>query len=452
MQANIFLAGAAQIDITPPLGTVINGDFVTHYATFIHDPLYAKALAFQSDGQLFVTVLVDICIMPADFIAEVKQQACQELVGLSPAQLLIASTHTHAAGSVSDVHLTGPDMLYRRKLPGLIVEAIRQSIEKLVPAEVAFGAVEVPEHVLCRRYKMDNAYQAVNPVTGQLDAVKTNPFGGENLILHPVAEVDPQVSYMLVREETSGKYLGLLANYSLHYVGDWENGTISADYFGVFARQVKVQLQAEESFVAMMSNGTSGDINIWDFAGTKGYPTDLFQKSELIGTDIASKLVASVASLQWKKPAIHIRYQEVEVAVEKPTVEEIVAAQQIIQASNYENLVPDTAGLRALYAREQVMLTELPDQVHLPLQVVHFGAYTIGALPGEFFAETGLYLKSNAVKTHFTISMANGNFGYVPPQHEKEKGGYETWRCRYSCLQPNAEQLVRETMLAMINE
>jgi hypothetical protein len=83
--------------------------------------------------------------------------------------------------------------------------------------------------------------------------------------------------------------------------------------------------------------------------------------------------------------------------------------------------------------------------------VFKIGNTTICALPGEFFAETGLFLKRNATNAHFTISMANGNFGYVPPQHEKERGGYETWRCRYSCLQADAEELIREKVLAMIN-
>lgn len=58
-----LLAGAARIDITPPLGTIINGDFVTHYAKTIHDPLYAKALWLEAGTGVLVFVVVDICVM-----------------------------------------------------------------------------------------------------------------------------------------------------------------------------------------------------------------------------------------------------------------------------------------------------------------------------------------------------------------------------------------------------
>src|SRR5690606_17102759 len=116
------------------------------------------------------------------------------------------------------------------------------------------------------------------------------------------------------------------------------------------------------------------------------------------------------------------------------------------------NINPDMAGLRALYAREQIMLNEFPDEAEVPLQCIRIGDGVIGALPGEFFAETGLYLKNNAnAAYYFTVSMANGNVGYVPPKQEKERGGYETWRCRYSCLEPDAEQIIRNHLLQMIN-
>ena len=44
-----FYAGAARIDITPPLGTILDVDYVPHYARFIHDPLYVKALVFRDE-------------------------------------------------------------------------------------------------------------------------------------------------------------------------------------------------------------------------------------------------------------------------------------------------------------------------------------------------------------------------------------------------------------------
>ncbi len=451
MTSKSFLAGAAQVDITPPLGTVINGDFVTHYARYIHDPLYAKAIALQSGKALVVLVVVDICIMPAEFINQVKELVGRENDNIKPHQLLISSTHTHAAGSVADVHLTGPDMMYRTKLPGLIAEAIKLAVAKMEAAEIAFGSADAPEHVLCRRYHMSKPFVPRNPVNDRIDQIKTNPFGGETEIIEPVSETDPELSFLAVRN-VSGKYLALFANYSLHYVGDWENGTISADYFGVFAAKIREQLGGDESFVGIMSNGTSGDINIWDFKNEKGYPSGLFAKSELIGAELAGKVSKVIGNCQWQRPDIDIAFETLTVDIIKPDEADLNRAADIVAGSNYRTIEPDQAGLRALYAREQLMLNEFPDKMEIPLQRIRLGEGVIGALPGEFFAETGLYLKANRkAKYYFTVGMANGNVGYVPPRKEKERGGYETWRCRYSCLEDDAEILIREKLLEMVN-
>ena len=99
MSKDNFSAGAAQTEITPPLGTLINGDFVPHYAHTIHDPLFAKALVLEQAGRLYGIVVVDICAMARDFIDDVKTRIERE-AGIKPTDILVASTHTHASGSV----------------------------------------------------------------------------------------------------------------------------------------------------------------------------------------------------------------------------------------------------------------------------------------------------------------------------------------------------------------
>jgi hypothetical protein len=88
-----------------------------------------------------------------------------------------------------------------------------------------------------------------------------------------------------------------------------------------------------------------------------------------------------------------------------------------------------------------------------PIHAIKIGAGIIGGLGGEIFAETGLFLKKlNSEITYFTISLANGNAGYIPPAHEFEKGGYETWRCRTSHLEINAETKIRDKLASLIKK
>jgi neutral ceramidase len=452
MNNNQFKAGAAKVDITPPLGTFINGDFVAHYAQLIHDELYAKALVMQQGDKLIAIVVVDICVMPKDFLDEIKSEINRR-IGIKPEDILISSTHTHAAGSVASVYLGAADLQYMRKLPALIIKAVELAKQNIRAAKIAWGSVDVPEHVLCRRYKMQDSYMPRNPVTGGRDQIKTNPFGGEDKIIEGTAKTDPQVSFLAVKG-TDDKWISLLANYSLHYVGDWDNGTISSDYFGQFSRQIAQKLQAGEDFVGMMSNGTSGNINIWDFMHPKRYPDQKFEKSRLIGGDIAERVCSQLQNAGWdNNPEIAVQYEEVSLNLRKPSSEELAAAERVVMKSNYEGMQITDDTLPLLYAREQVLLNDLPDSLQFPIQAIKIGEGIIGGMGGEIFAETGLWLKEKSPsKTYFSISLANGNAGYIPPLDEHSQGGYETWRSRTSKAEIGAEEIIKNKLLTLINK
>lgn len=448
-----FKAGAAKVNTTPPLGTLINGDFLPHYARWIHDPLYAKALVLQSGYTIIAFVIVDIMSIKKELVDLIKEEI-QKRTGIKKKDILISATHTHAAGSVTDSLLTPVDYAYREKLFDLIIDALLKAIEKLTPAKVAYGSANAPEHVICRRYFMKDGYKAINPVTSGEDTIKTNPFNSEQFIDKPENELDPQVSYLAV-QSLEGQWISLLANYSVHYVGDWENGTISADYFGIFANKLQQKLKAEDDFIGIMSNGTSGESNTWDFLHPDRYPTAFFSKSELIGNELAEKVVQSFTNLQWiSNPELSSEYAELEIAIRKPSKVELDAAKELVSTTDYRSITHvDANNLKKIYAREQVLLNEFPNVISFPVQALKVGTIIIGGLGGEIFAETGLSLKrSNSEISYFTISFANGNAGYIPPAHEFEKGGYETWRCRTSHLEINAESKIRNTLASMIEQ
>ena len=452
MNTKQLLAGASNVDITPPIGTRINGDFISHYAHTIHDNLYSKALALKSGEETVVMVVVDICYMQDDFLRPIRKEISQK-TGLQDKNLLFSCTHAHSAGAICDLLLGAADLPYTRKLPALIVQSVIDALDNLVPAKIAFCSLDVPDHILCRRYFMQDGFEPYNPVTGKLDMVKTNPFGAEDQIVGPVAKMDTELSYLAVKS-TDNQWISLFANYSLHYVGDFEAGTISADYFGEFASQIKSILKAGDDFVGILSNGTSGEANIWDFINRDRYPKENFKKSKLIAKDLAEKIEASLKDLTWDNElALYTEYEELFLDIRKPSQQEFEDAIKIVKDSNYENItLIDHDVLRRLYAREQVLLYEGEDNEVLPVQAIKIGNVVIGALAGEFFAETGLWLKENSpVKNYFSIGLANGCVGYVPPAHEIERGGYETWRCRTSKLDKGSEVIVREKLMNIIN-
>lgn len=447
MNQKILQAGAYRREITPPLGTLINGDFTTHYATSVHDALYAKALVLHAGDVTLAIVVVDICAMRKELINEAKALIFKH-TGIPPGDVLISSTHTHASGSVEPLLLVEADLAYRRTIPEAIVDCVVRAKKNLLPAKIAFGSADAPEHVVCRRFFMKQEYRAQNPVTGGEDKVKTNPFGDEAYIDRRVSPMDTEVGFIAIRG-LDDQWISILGNYSMHYAGDWENGTITADYFGAFSELIREKIGAGPGFVGIMTNGTSGEANIWDFLDPHRYPKEHFAKSKLIGNDLAEKVVQSLDKLVWDdRPVLRSFYTEIPVALRKPSATELQNAKELVARADYESIREINAeSLRLVYAREQVLLNEFPDSKLAPVQAFRIGHGIIGGLGGEFFAETGLWLKSHSpAKKYFTICFANDYVGYIPPAHEIVNGGYETWRCRTSHLASDAEALIRQTL------
>lgn len=441
----MLYASTYEIDITPALGTIINGEFTCRYASQIADPLYAKAILLNSGSTKILMIVVDICVMKREFLDPIKKEI-ERRVGIPVSNQLISSTHAHSTGSVADLLLAHADLAYRDLLSGRLLELAESVIENPVPAKVSFGRVDKPEHLTCRRYKMEPSYLAKNPVTHSLDKVKTNPFGVENKIVSRNSVPDGELCFIGIKS-LSGEWLAILANYGLHYVGDCPRNTISADYFGYFSRAVKQQL-TNENMLVMMSNGTSGEVNIWDFIDGDRYPKENYAKSKLIAEDLATALVGTTDTLLWEEdPELSCDSISVNIKKREISTELLRRAEEIVAHTTYESLSYQDEDLYdKVYAREQVLLEAQPETISFPIQCLKIGNTLIGGLGGEFFASTGLYLKSRFPQ-YFTITMANDYVGYVPPKTEFELGGYETWRARSSFLVEEAEEQIKNSLI-----
>jgi len=117
--------------------------------------------------------------------------------------------------------------------------------------------------------------------------------------------------------------------------------------------------------------------------------------------------------------------KELTLAVRKPTEEQLAYAREILAK-------PDDAKpyhkREKVYARRTLQLHESPDEVSVILQAFRIGDLGICAIPFEVFVEIGLEIKEkNPFGRTFTISHANGSYGYLPTARQHELGGYETW-------------------------
>jgi hypothetical protein len=289
-----------------------------------------------------------------------------------------------------------------------------------------------------------------NPFGGTTDLVRTNPGVNNPDLVEPAGPTDPQVWFVSV-QSTNGRPVALLADYSLHYVGGVTPGDLSADYYGVFAERITELLQAERSnppFVAMLANGTSGNINNVSFRG--GQPRQpAYGQMRLVANDVAIAVHTELTKVRHRDwVPLAAAHSELKLATRRPSAEELPRARELVsRAPSF----PRMATLPEVYARESVIMADWPAQVSVPLQAFRIGDVRICAIPGEPFAEVGLELKRRSANT-FIISLANGYYGYIPTPEQHRLGGYETWRCRWSFLETDASVKIVDALSGLLGK
>ncbi len=450
-RAGELRAGAATANITPPLGIEMNGGTAPGYATHVHDELHARALVLDDGATRLAFVVVDNCLIDRAVFDAAKALVFQH-TGIASNHVSMSCTHTHSAGSVCGVHLSEADPAYRAWLPRRIADAVHIAVNQLAPARVAWGSGSVPQHVFCRRVTVKPDVTYTNLLGAVGDRVKMNWSSPQPEVDGDFSSpVDPEV-FVLSVQHADGRPLSLLANYSLHYVGGTGPGHLSADYFGVFCERMKELLGAEKqepAFVALMSNGTSGDINNNDFRKARP-PQKPYEQIRIVADDVAREVHRVTKTLKYRDDLkLSVASTELEIAVRKPSPAEVERARGIVGGRDRLKLRTWTE----IYAREQLILADYPARLSLPLQVFRIGGLAVAQWPGEIFAISGLDLKQRSpVKPLFNISMANGWYGYIPPPEQHALGSYETWRGRTSPLATNAIPQITETFLKLLEK
>ncbi|MFO1484657.1 MAG: hypothetical protein U1F71_14945 [Verrucomicrobiaceae bacterium] len=435
LHAAEFRAGAATSNITPELGSSINGGFQDGKAAFIHDELHARCLVLDDGATKLVLVIADSCVIGRDIYDEAKKMI-SEATGVPVENMLMSATHSHSCGTLQAVGQSEPNPMYQRFVARRIADGVRRAMTNLAPAKIAWGTVDVPQHVFNRRWKMKPGGIPPTPLGVTTDQVKTNPGINNPNLLEPAGPTDPQVSFISV-QSADGKPMALYANYSLHYVGGVGPGHISADYYGVFSNKIGELLGAEHQeppFVGAMSNGTSGDINNIDFRGGQAKQPP-YGQIQLVGNDVAQAVAGACKTLKYHDwVPLGVAQKEIELGLRIPTKNEVEKAREVTKQSK---LFPRMETLEQVYARETMLLADFPAKVSAPLQIMKIGDLRVSAIPAEVFVEIGLGLKKRHQPT-FTVSLANAYHGYLPTPEQHALGGYETWRARSSCLEVDA--------------
>ncbi len=439
------LAGAAVVDITPPVGGLMDGYGARRTPSQgVHDPLFARALVLDYGGDgLCATVSCDLLGMHPWITAEVRR-AVHEAAAIPPDNIVIAAIHNHAGpvGLRGGMFSRLDQDLARdlaRKIAGVIVEAHSQRR----PAVLKLG-------------------QAT------LDTVSMNRR-------HPDWPIDPVLRLLLV-DGDDGVPIASLLNFACHAtVLSGANLLLSGEFPGAACRIV----QQHSGAPCVYLNGACGNVNpVW--------VRQDFDSVERVGQVIAGQALRLIGELRTLGPgqrAHNIRWDEfpakpvpgriveprlaaerleIDLPLRTFLADEEYAARVSQLEAEVQTLAPASDPRRQVMARltrtqnERWAATWARHQPQTAAQRTELQAFSLGdglsllALPGEFFVETAEAIRAaSGLGDLFVACYANDYIGYVIPPEAYDQGGYEAG---VTFCPPDAEGIIVETALAALKE
>jgi hypothetical protein len=412
-------AGAAQVDITPPLGLKMYGyGGRKEGATGILDPLYARVLVLEAGDQRIAMVVCDLGRPFAPAWIERLRQDAKEKYGISC--VVQAAIHTHAGPEIPDEYppLQGPDW----ETP--VLEKIERAL-----GEAEHGAVEA---------RLGTGYGAAYIGHNRLREQPNGRFGWfmVNPTLVPTAPVDPTVSILRI-DDAAGKPLAILVNYACHpVIFGPDNRQYSADWPGVMDATVERAFASEGSGAAPICfflQGGDGDINPF-FAVTPLEQNAVGRRDwtgQHLGEEaarVAKKIVTKPepeASLQFTEDLLdmHLRWNP-----EKSRAA-ILTSRGQDAAENFD-----------LHHK---------DPLRLPVATLLINKrIAFMTLPGEPFVDFQYDWRNRCpVPDAFFMGYSNGDFGYFPTVLAASRGGYGAASTSTSVEVGAGERMVNQALV-----
>ena len=420
LHAQQLRVGAAQVDITPPVGAPLAGYYYNREATGVHDPLHVKAIVLEQGGQKIAVAALDLVLLPREIVENARARV--QRIGLAPDHVMISATHAHTTPVVltnpSRYNLEGKDkqiaQQYTDSLAGKIADAITQANGRLEPVEMKAGVGRETTLSFNRRFFMKDGTIGWNPG-------KLNPK-----IASPAGPVDPGLPVLYFESPDGKKPVAAYVNFGMHQ--DTTGGLeISADFAYTLSEVLKMVNGPE--FLPMFTIGAAGNVAHLDVSRPgeqRGY-----QEAARIGAVLAGdvlKVIQAAPVLSVSK--IRVSDEVLHFPVPHYSQEEIDWAIRTQATYNTPKAAPFLELVKA--ARILELNARHGKPLDAEVQVFTLGdKVAIVGFPGEMFAEFGLQLKEDSpYPITILAEQANGALVYIPNHIAYDEGNYEPTAAR----------------------
>jgi hypothetical protein len=417
-----FRVGVATVDVTPPVGLPLLGNFRDDYAARgTHDPLCAKAMVFaDAAGNTAARLVVDVCLLDRRNVAFIRWWI-GEHGRVPPENVMIGATHTHSGPATCDVLDFDVDLSrYQTDIETLLgraASAVVLAEENLADATLAVGRAREDRISFNRRLRRKDGGTQMN-----WEALQAGFDPDE--IAGPWGPIDPEVLCLVV--ERQGRPAAAMVNFGLHpaiLAGD--NWLYSADYPGYLAEAMKRIVG--DDFTCLLANGCCGNVNHVDYADRNQGRG--FAMTQRVGYMLAA---AAAEAIRNRTPVagdrVAARSDRVTLDRIQITPEQRAWSERVLREAAAHPPEGQVDGLPdAYYAKTYLRMAEKQDEPdRVEIMTIRLGDVALVGLPGEIFCEFGMDIKRrNPARWTLVSELCGDEIGYVPTRESFAQGGYE---------------------------
>ena len=431
--------GAAMVDITPPMGAHLSGDGTGQHrpARSVLEPLYAKAMVFDSGGRRICLIALDLTIVMEPHTGRIRD-AVADALGTVPEAVVVCATQTHSAPSLGafmidqDFPLAmGPETQYIRGSENAYIDLV---LPRAIEAGVRAGGNMAPAEIGCGRGLLGDFAFNRRGITRSGSIAMPKPFGEPRQPLGPTnvcyleGPIDPEVGVLAVR--ANGTVRGLLLHHTCHPVINFGKPehyhAVSAGWPGAWSEEMLARMDGE--CVPLVVNGCCGNINPWH-----PFDADFVPDHRRMGgalADMTHRVMETLtytreAPLDFASSRILLPFREVPPARAAAVEDRLSKDPQPVFREDGGGV--DPAWFRAASTRSVELQKKRMPGIDYEIQVFRIGDTAIVALPGEPFVEGQLAIKLDSPAAFVQVAhMASQYIGYLPTRDACERDGHES--------------------------
>jgi len=431
------------VDITPELGTHLNGDGTGAHrpAREVLEPLYAKAMVFESGGRRVCVIALDLTIVMEPYSRHVREAVADALRTETEA-VLVCATQTHSAPSMGAFMLdpdfpleVTPETQYVRGSEDAYIESV---VPKAIEAAALAGRNMQPAALACGRGLLgDFAFNRRGVRRDGRSIVMPKPFGKRRQPLGPPdlcyieGPIDPEVGVMCIR--SGGHVKALLLHHTCHPVINFGKpdryNSVTPDWPGAWTEALRARL--DPACVPLVLNGCCGNINPWHPFDPDFEPDHLRMGRAL--AEMTSKIIEDIEDTEYNSDVVvDYRSRRVplpyrEIPPERSAIVERILSEHPQPPFRENGGGVDPTWFRAASTRSAELARKRSPLFDYEVQVFRVGDAAIVGLPGEPFVEGQLAIKTASPAPFVQVAhMASHYIGYLPTREACQRDGHES--------------------------